>query len=226
MDLGLKDHVVLVVGGTGLIGRAVVDATRSEGAAVLAGSRSGDGDITLDARDPASVSRAVTSILRDHGRIDGVVVAAAPSARTLDPAANADPDAVLEAIEAKAIAFLRVAQAVLPAMRERGYGRIIGVSGQNAWLTGNVRGSVRNASLIVAAKNLADTVAGQGITVNVVNPATVTEEPSSQVAPGRGGDSSPRDVAALVTFLLSPNAAAISGESIAVGHRVHGVTVF
>jgi NAD(P)-dependent dehydrogenase (short-subunit alcohol dehydrogenase family) len=177
----------------------------------------------LDARDDSSVSDAIAHVLARHGRLDGVVVSAAPSARTLDPARNSDPAQVLEAVDAKALAFLRVANASLEIMTEAGYGRIVGISGQNAFMTGNIAGSVRNAALIITAKNLADSVAGRGVTVNTVSPAIVREDPLSEVEQGKGGESSPSDIANLVAFLASPISGAISGESIAVGHRTRGV---
>lgn len=223
MDLGLDGRVILVVGGSGLIGRAVVDRLRAEGAVAVSASRT-SGDIELDAADDASVGTAIARVLAEHGRLDGLVVTAAPAAHTLDPASRNDPSAVLAAIEAKAMTFLRVANAVLPHLTARGYGRVVGISGQNALHTGDLRGSVRNAALIVAAENLADAVAGTGVTVNVVNPGRVKEEPAAEVLPGSSGESSPAQVADLVAFLVSPLAAAVSGESIAVGHRIRGVT--
>jgi len=225
MDLGLSGRVALVVGGTGLIGSAVVEQLRAEGATVVAAARHVSDGITLDAQDPASVTAAVEQVIDQHGRLDAVVVAAAPSAQTLDASRQADPEQVLAAVDAKAMAFLRVANAALPVMTRAGYGRIVGVSGQNAFLTGNVTGSVRNAALIIAAKNLADSVAGSGVTVNTVSPGAVVASPRSEVEPGRGGESSPEQIADLVAFLVSPRAGAVSGESIAVGHRVRGVTV-
>lgn len=225
MDLGLRGHVALVVGGTGLIGRAVVEQLRAEGAEVVVAARHVEDGITLDASNPDSVAAGVAQVIDEHGRLDALVVTAAPSAQTLDASRHADPEQVLAAIDAKAMAFLRLANAALPPMVEAGYGRIIGLSGQNAFLTGNVTGSVRNAALIIAAKNLADSVAGSGVTVNTVSPGSVVESPSSEVQPGRGGESSPQQIADLVTFLASPRSAALSGESIAIGHRVRGVTV-
>ena len=224
MDLGLRGHVALVVGGTGLIGRAVVEQLRAEGAIVVPAARHVVDGITLDAQDSASVAAALEQVLEQHGRLDAVVVAAAPSAQTLDASRHADADQVLSAVDAKAMSFLRVANAALPILARTGYGRIVGVSGQNAFLTGNVTGSVRNAALIIAAKNLADSVAGSGITVNTVSPGSVVASPSSDVEVGRGGESSPEQIADLITFLVSPRAGAISGESIATGHRVRGVT--
>jgi len=225
MDLGLRGRVALVLGGTGLIGGAVVERLRVEGATAIAASRHVEDGIAIDAHDPASVAAALEHVVAKHGRLDALVVAAAPSAQTLDATRNADPDQVLTAIDAKAMSFLRVANAALPIMTQAGYGRIVGVSGQNAFLTGNVTGSVRNAALIIAAKNLADSVAGSGVTVNTVSPAAVVAFPSSDVEPGRGGESSPEQIADLITFLVSPRAGAVSGESIAIGHRVRGVTL-
>ena len=177
----------------------------------------------MDATDGASVDAAIAAVLAEHGRLDGLVVTAAPSARTLDPARHADPDQVIEAVDVKAMAFLRVANAVLPGMVGAGFGRVVGVSGQNAFVTGNVTGSVRNAALIIAAKNLADHVAGSGVTVNTVSPGLVTPTPSNEVRAGVPGESSPDQIADLIVFLLSPRSAAVSGESIATGHRVRGV---
>ena len=226
MDLGLRGHVALVVGGTGLIGRAIVERLRTEGVTAVAASRHAVDGITLDAQDSASVTAALEHMVEQHGRLDVLVVAAAPSAQTLDPSRHADPDQVLTAVDGKAMSFLRVANAALPIMARAGYGRIVGVSGQNAFVTGNVAGSVRNAALIIAAKNLADSVAGSGVTVNTISPGTVVASPSSDVALGSGGESSPEQIADLVAFLVSPRSGAVSGESIAIGHRVRGMTLF
>jgi NAD(P)-dependent dehydrogenase (short-subunit alcohol dehydrogenase family) len=222
VDLELKDRVILVVGGHGLIGTAVVARLRAEGAVAVPASRHASDGLVLDASDDESVAGGVYELLSTHGRLDGLVVAAAPSARSLDPSRNSEPQQVLEAFEAKVLNFLRVANAVIPAMRAAGYGRIVGVSGQNAFVTGNITGSVRNAALIVVTKNLADSLAGSGVTVNAVSPGIVTDQPSPDVAIGNGGESRPVDIANLIALLVSPLGGAISGESIAVGHRVLG----
>lgn len=224
MDLQLEGNVVLVVGGHGLIGSAVVNRLRAEGAVAIPASRHAPEGIVMDAADDASVSEAIRTITQQHGSLSGVVVAAAPGARTLDPARNSEPVQVLQAFEGKVLTFLRVANEVIPGMRAAGFGRIVGVSGQNAFMTGNIAGSVRNAALIIAAKNLADSLAGTGVTVNAVSPSIIADPPAARVELGESGQSRPADVANLIAFLLSPLAASISGESIAVGHRVRGVT--
>ncbi len=224
MNLELDGKIVLVAGGSGLIGRAVVERLRQEGATAVPASRTGNDGLTMDARDQASVDAAFASLLDQYGRLDGLVVTAAPSAQTLDASRQGDPEQVLDAIDGKAMTFLRVANAALPGMTGAGYGRIVAISGQNALLTGNITGSVRNAALILTAKNLADAVAGTGVTVNTINPGTVTATPEAEVQPGRPGQSSPDQIADLAAFLLSPRTGTISGESIAIGHRVLGIT--
>lgn len=223
MDLQLTDRVILVVGGTGTLGRVIVRHLEAEGATVVAASRSGEGGLQLDARDDDSVRAGFASLLAEHGRLDGVVVTAAPAAQTLDAERHADPAQVLEAVNGKSLTFLRVANAALEVMREAGYGRIVGISGQLARMTGNVTAAVRNAALNVAAKTLADSVAGTGITVNTVNPGNVVAEPNPEIKAGKPGQSTPEDTANLVAFLVSPLTSGISGEAIAVGHRLKGV---
>ena len=218
MDLGLTGRIALVVGGTGRIGRAVAERFELEGARVLTVARSTGFDVS----DDASVESAIASVIAEHSRIDALVVTAAPSARTLDPTKSSDPAHVLAAVDGKALGFLRVANAVIPHMVEAGYGRVIGVSGQNALVTGSIAAGLRNAALIIAAKNLADAAAGSGVTVNVVNPGIVVE--GAPAAPQRGapGEATFAQVADLVAFLSSPLAGGVSGESIAVGHRIPG----
>lgn len=224
MDLQLHGRVALVVGGEGLIGSAVVARLEEEGATVVVASRHSAAGVVLDGRDEDSVRTAVGEVLQRHGRIDALVVTAAPSARTLDPARDTDASQVMEAFDGKAMVFLRIATAVIPSMRDAGYGRIVVVSGQNALATGSVTGSVRNAATILIAKNLADTLAGTGVSVTAVNPGVVDPEPAVEVEPGSAGQSSPAQIADLIAFLASP-LSAVSGESIAIGHRLRGVTL-
>ncbi len=224
VDLRLDGRTILVVGGHGLLGSAVVARLRAEGAQAIPASRHAPHGIVLDAASDESVAAGLARVRDEYGPLHGLVVAAAPSARTLDPGRNSDPAQVLAAFDAKALTFLRLANAVLPAMVDAGSGRVIGISGQNAFLTGNITGSVRNAAVVIAAKNLADAVAGSGVTVNAVSPGIVTDQPSPDIERGLSGQCTPQDVADLVAFLVSPLGGAISGESIAVGHRVRGAT--
>jgi phosphoglycerate dehydrogenase-like enzyme len=59
MDLELQGRVALVVGGTGLIGQAIVERLRAEGATAIVAARHATEGIVLDARDTASVTTAI-----------------------------------------------------------------------------------------------------------------------------------------------------------------------
>lgn len=223
MDLDLADRVILVVGGTGLIGSAIAARLSSEGAVAVTASRhAGASDIEMDGTSDESVEAGIAAGLARYGRLDGVVVSAAPAAGTLDPARSSEPAEVSEAMNRKAMVFLRIANAVLPGMVDAGYGRIVGVSGQNAWLSGNIAGAVRNAALNIVAKSLADGAAGSGVAVNTVNPGPVVATRTVPPDRGRAGESTPAQIADLVAYLVSP-LCALSGENLAVGHRVRGV---
>lgn len=188
----------------------------------------GDGvaTVVVDSGDDDSVRRAVDEVVARHGSLGVLVNTAAPSARTLDPARNSDPQQVTEAFEAKAMGYLRCANAVLPQMREAGFGRVVNISGQNAFLTASVTGAVRNGAVGILSKALADDVAGSGVTVNVVHPGIVKDDAATEVERGSAGESTPEQVAAVVVFLASRAAGAVSGESVAVGHRVRGVSAY
>ena len=133
--IDLSGRVVLVTGAGGTIGAGIAARFEAAGALVVRHLGREDGDLRTEAE--SVVSRAAAR----HGRLDAVVVTAAPSAQTLDPSRSADPEQVLDQVDAKAMAFLRVANAVLPPMVRAGYGRVVGVSGQNAVLTGSVTGA-------------------------------------------------------------------------------------
>jgi len=238
MDLGLNNAVVLVVGGSGYIGREVARQFAAEGAQVVIAGRdqarladaakqlaaAGAGAVdtcVMDTGSASSVTVAIDGILARHGKLDVVVLSAAPPAQTLDPAKGSDPDAVLAAVDAKAIGYLRVADAALPVISRPG--RIVFINGQGATLTGNIATSLRNRAVMTISKNLADAAAGTGLTVNVVNPGHVTDTPTAQPTRGASPDVTPAQVAAVVVFLASQPASGISGEEVAVGHRAFGI---
>lgn len=234
MDTGIAGRVALVVGGAGYIGREVARQLEAEGATVVIAGRSAEHlaeaasgtaahTAVIDTRDEASVRSVVDAVVAEHGRLDILVNTAAPSARTLDPAKDRDPAQILDAIDGKAMGYLRCATAAIPHMDAAGFGRIVNIVGQNANVTGSVTGSVRNAAAVIVAKNLADALAGSGVTVNTVNPGMVTDTPSAAVETAKPGDSTRQQVAAAVVFLASVPAGGISGETIALGHRLRGV---
>jgi NAD(P)-dependent dehydrogenase (short-subunit alcohol dehydrogenase family) len=228
MDLGLDGHVALVTGGGRGLGKATARALIAEGARVAILSRNAEAlaataaeigayAVPADTRDDDSVRRAVDEVAAHFGRLDVVVNAAAQPASSVTGSPDA-PESILAQVDTKALGYLRVARAAAPHLRAAGGGRIVNIAGMNARTTGTVMGSVRNAAVVAVAKNLADELGRDNIAVTVVHPGLTRTERSFTEAQqaasefnalGRTVDGD--EVAAIVTFLASPRAAAANG---------------
>jgi 3-oxoacyl-[acyl-carrier protein] reductase len=118
-----------------------------------------------------------------------------------------------------------LADTLLPAMRERGHGRAVFI-GSRVWrgIAGRSQYAASKAALLSLARSWAAEVVAQGVTVNVVSPAAtdtpMLADPARAGTPPRlppmGRLVQPAEVAALVAFLLTDEAAAITGQDIAV----------
>jgi 3-oxoacyl-[acyl-carrier protein] reductase len=122
-------------------------------------------------------------------------------------------------------AITRIANAVLPFMAQRGSGRMVLVGSRVATgMPGRSQYAATKAALVSLARSWAAEVVAQGVTVNVVSPAAtqtaMLDDPARQAAsprlPPMGRLIQPGEIAALVAYLLSDVAAAITGQDIQV----------
>lgn len=122
-------------------------------------------------------------------------------------------------------AATRIANTLVPAMQAAGQGRVVLLGSRVArGMAGRSQYAATKAALVALARSWAAEVVAQGVTVNVVSPAATAtamlDDPARQTAaprvPPLGRLIQPQEIAALVAFLLSPAAAAITGQDIQI----------
>jgi NAD(P)-dependent dehydrogenase (short-subunit alcohol dehydrogenase family) len=185
--------VALVTGGNRGIGFEVVRGLAAQGMMVLMGARDPangeeararlpEGDrgrvavSAIDVADPASVARAAAAIGRSPGRVDVLVNNAGIYPDDGTPALGIDPAVVMRAFNTNTLGALRLCQALVPAMAERRWGRVVNVSsglGRAARASrggGSLAYRASKAALNMLTVIVAAEVAGRGVLVNAVEP--------------------------------------------------------
>lgn len=119
----------------------------------------------------------------------------------------------------------QIANVLVPQMAQAGDGRVVLIGSRVArGIAGRSQYAATKAALIALARSWAAEVVTRGVTVNVVSPAAtqtaMLEDPARTSAtpklPPIGRLIQPAEIASLVAYLLSPDAAAITGQDIQV----------
>lgn len=243
MDLKLRDRICLVTGASTGIGRATAVLIAAEGARVVATARSlsalgslpdavaaaGGVEPVLLATDfthDGAPERLAADALALCGRVDVLVNNAGGSRPMARPD---DQDAWQESFQLNFCAVRRLSELMLPAMAERGWGRLINLTGAVVAKTPNAATPAK-AALESWSKAAAGHYAARGVTVNCVAPGRINtaqildrihpDETSRQdyiwrnIPMGRFGEA--EEAAALIAFLTSDAARYITGTTIPV----------
>lgn len=261
MDLGLHDKRALVLGASRGLGAAIARTLAREGASVVAAARNtaaieawaaelppeARGRIkaeSLDLGDFASVE-ALLARVRQAGGAD--ILIGNSGGPPPGEARDTKRDDWLTHFEAMAANLFHIAQAVLPGMTEKGWGRIITIASSGVEqpiprlaLSNGIRSAV-----IGWSKTLSAEVAARGVTVNVVLPGRIHTErvdqldqaaatragttPEAAAAASRatipmGRYGSAEEFADVVAFLASERAGYVTGAKIRIdGGAIRGV---
>jgi 3-oxoacyl-[acyl-carrier protein] reductase len=240
VDLGIEGRTALVMAASKGIGRGIADVLAREGARVAISSRSEeelrkaaaeiDGEVEVFPADTGDLDRLgelpgeVSDAL---GQIEILVL------NTGGPPYGAALDNSIEeweaALRSLVLAPRVLAEAVLPGMRERGWGRIVNVSSTSIRepIPALTLSNANRMAALGLLKTLADEVAGEGITVNTVATGMFAterladpqgslegaEELARQRVPAKRLGR-PEEYGDLVAFLCSERAAYLTGAVI------------
>ncbi|MDF2824348.1 MAG: 3-oxoacyl-ACP reductase [Mycobacterium sp.] len=253
MDLGITGRTALVLGASGGLGSAIAVRLAQEGAHVAIAGRSSDGLAATAALIEQSGGKAVpvTWDLAELDRTDAVVSAVEEALGPVDilvnntggppptPVAGQDTATWRTSFEQMILSVIALTDRVLPAMRERQWGRVLTSTSSGA-LTPIPNLGLSNtlrASLHAWSKTLADEVGKDGITSNVIVPGRIATDrtrfldekragrenrtieevataSAATMALGRYGR--PEEYADVAAFLCSERASYITGSVIRV----------
>ena len=244
MNLQIVGKTALITGASKGIGFAIAEGLAAEGVrlAIVARDQAGleaaaerlrhDGGevvaLAADVADPKAVQGVLVAARQHVGDIDILVAnAGGPPAgvpSSLDDAAWA------RAMELTLMSAVRLARALVPGMRDRGWGRIVNVTSLSVKqpIADLTLSNAMRSAVTAFARTLAGEVAAEGVTVNNVAPGyTATERLEelfaddyararllASIPAKRFAD--PQEIAAAAVFLCSQQAAYVTGQTLVV----------
>lgn len=235
MDLGLRDRVFVVTGGSRGLGLAGAQALVAEGARVVLGARDeasvqaaaaslGAVGVVADLADPAAPGVVVDAALTSYGRVDGALISVGgpPAGDTLDLT-----DAQwTSAFDSVFLGALRVVRAVVDALPPEGGALALVLSTSvKAPLAGLAASNGLRPGLGMLAKGLADELGPRGVRVNGLLPGRVLTDRLRELGLDDGqvpqdiplrryGD--PAEFGRVAAFVLSPGASYVTGTMVTV----------
>jgi 3-oxoacyl-[acyl-carrier protein] reductase len=236
----------LVTGVVGGIGAAIAGRLAADGAEVVitdlpsdaldaVADRLGLPALAADLGDPEAVRAMAAELGPRHGMPD-ILVNAAGGVRNQvgTPLEEVDPDAWHSIFAINVDATLYLAQALAPAMKQAGWGRMVTISsgaGLRPSLTGIHAYTAAKHALVGLTKQLSLELARHGVTVNSIAPGFILSNPATErqwAAYGPEGQAQlvsrihtrrlgqPEDIAAAAAFLTSEEAGWITGQILSV----------
>jgi len=223
----LSGRTIVVLGGRGALGRAVVTRLRDDGASVVAADARPPGaeavsdvrHVTVDLLDEASVSAALAAVAAPLAVVNVVGGYTPPQA-----VADLDVSVLRQQFELNLVTAAIVTKYAMPLLAAQGGGAIVHTSSRVAVLSGEGSFSYSVAKLGVVRLVEAAGAEGmrQGVRVNCIMPSIIDTPANRAAIPDADYDRwpKPEELAAVLSFLVSDDAALISGAAIPVYGRV------
>jgi 3-oxoacyl-[acyl-carrier protein] reductase len=246
MDFGIRGRIALVAGAGSGIGEAVALSLAREGVKLALGARNtgrldavarkakelGAADaraFRLDLADPGSIAEMLDAVRSTFGDADIVILnGGGPKAAKFSQTALPDWD---EAYRLLLRSMLVLLEALVPAMRAKGWGRVVALTSTAVKqpIPTLVLSNAFRTALVATLRTLADEVAADGVTVNSIATGRVDTErlrslfgtdeaklrqTAMEVPIGR--IASPEEFAPMAAFLCSEPARYVTGQTISV----------
>ena len=246
MDFGIRNRVALVTGASSGIGEAIALGLAAEGVRLAVAARRRDAlervarDATsrgaaearafdVDFDDAGSIDRLCANVTQQFGGVDILIVnGGGPKPGAYSQIAPADWDAAYRNTLRGA---LQLVNGVLPAMTEKGWGRVVALTSSSVKqpIPGLVLSNAFRIALIAALKTLSAEVAARGITINAIATGRVLTDRLRHLYPDdesmqraaqadipAGHIATPEEFAPMAVFLCSEAARYVTGQTIAV----------
>lgn len=242
----LAGKIALVTGASRGIGRAIAEklvkngvtvigtATTEKGAEAISQYLGANGKgFLLNVTDEKSIDSVIDAVKSQFGDIDILVNNAGITRDNL--LMRMKENEWQDILDTNLTSVFRVSKALLRTMMKKRYGRIVTIGSVVGTMgnAGQANYSAAKAGLIGFSKSLAREVASRGITVNVVAPGFIETDMTralsdeqrtailSQVPANRLGE--PEEIANAVAFLVSDDAAYITGETLHINGGMYMV---
>lgn len=230
----MSGRVYAITGAFGALGNAVAKAAAAKGArlalidfaqAAPGGSPTGDDVLALggvDLTSPASAQSAVDAVVKRFGGLDVLINIAGGFRWEMHE--GGDPETWSKLFLMNVQTASNASRAALAALKASGSGRIVNIGANGAVKAASGMGpyAASKAGVHKLTEALAEELKASGVTVNAVLPSILDTEVNRADMPDADFSTwvKPEDLAAVILFLASEEARAVTGALVPVTGKV------